>query len=120
MKNWPIGFSNFTAINCDCSFLSVCVLGYFTAPARGVYYFRFTGHVAHTDESMTMTLVKSGHVIVTAGDHRTTSTDAEDNVSNGVVLELEVGDVVSIQTWGGVWDEQYHRTTFSGFLVFPL
>lgn len=32
--------------------------------------------------------------------------DAEDNASNATVLELEVGD------------DQYHRTTFSGFLFF--
>ncbi|XP_026224293.1 multimerin-2-like [Anabas testudineus] len=94
--------------------------GYFTAPIRGVYFFRFTGHAAHTDFGMMMRLVKNEHLIVFSGDRATTLTDPEDSASNAVVLELEVGDVVSVQLIGNVWDDQYHRTTFSGFLLFPL
>ncbi|KAK1898120.1 Complement C1q and tumor necrosis factor-related protein 9A [Dissostichus eleginoides] len=56
----------------------------------------------------------------TSGDRNYGSKDAEDNVSNGVVLQLEVGDVVSVHLSGNVWDDHYHRTTFSGFLLFPL
>ncbi|XP_039657767.1 uncharacterized protein LOC120559808 [Perca fluviatilis] len=94
--------------------------GFFTAPVRGVYYFRFTGHVAHSEVVMIMRLVKNEHLLVTAADRHTTDTDVEDNASNGVVLQLEVGDVVSVQLVGNVWDDHYHRTTFSGFLLFPL
>ncbi|XP_074498838.1 uncharacterized protein LOC141772077 [Sebastes fasciatus] len=94
--------------------------GYFTAPVRGVYYFRFTGHGAHSKYSMKNRLFKNGHPTVTAADRHTTSIDAEDNASNGVVLQLEVGDVVSVNIGGEVWDDHYHRTTFSGFLLFPL
>ncbi|XP_022594898.1 heavy metal-binding protein HIP-like isoform X2 [Seriola dumerili] len=94
--------------------------GYFTAPVRGVYYFRFTGHLADTDRGTRMRIVKNGHAMVFTGDRLTTSADAEDSISNGVVLQLEVGDVVSVQISGDVWDDQYHRTTFSGFLLFPL
>lgn len=57
-------------------------------------------------------------LIVTSGDHDYGSNDAEDNVSNRVVLQLEVGDVVSVQLRGKVWGD--HRTTFSGFLLFAL
>lgn len=97
------------------------VSGYFTAPVRGVYYFRFTGHIAHSQsQSMRLGLLKNGHLIVFSGDRYTTTTDSEDNASNGVVLQLEAGDVVSVQLSGTVWDDQYHRTTFSGFLLFPL
>nr|XP_010794924.1 PREDICTED: protein HP-25 homolog 1-like [Notothenia coriiceps] len=92
--------------------------GYFTAPARGVYYFRFTGHLANSIKSMIMKMFMNEDLIVTSGDGR--STDAEDSASNGVVLQLEVGDVVSVQLMGNVWDDHYHRTTFSGFLLFPL
>lgn len=100
--------------------LSVCVLGYFTAPVTGVYYFRFTGHVAHSDASMRLGIFKNGHLILTSGDRHTTSTDPEDNASNGVTLQLEKGDVVSVHLAGIVWDDQYHRSTFSGFLLFVL
>ncbi|XP_029975577.1 uncharacterized protein LOC115408792 [Salarias fasciatus] len=93
--------------------------GYFTAPLRGVYYFRFTVHVAHSDFGFGMTLVKNGNGVVFIGDRPTSDTDAEDSASNGAVLQLEVGDVVSLQSWGQVWDDEYHRTTFSGLLLFP-
>ncbi|XP_031609661.2 heavy metal-binding protein HIP-like [Oreochromis aureus] len=93
--------------------------GYFTAPVRGVYYFRFTGHMAYSEKYMRMRLVKNSNAMVFIGDCKTPSTDPEDNASNGVVLQLEVGDVVSVQLSDSVWDDQYHRTTFSGFLLFP-
>ncbi|XP_036960597.1 cerebellin-1-like [Acanthopagrus latus] len=95
-------------------------IGYFMAPVRGAYYFRFTGHVAHSGSSMRLDLIKNGNPVVTAGDRPTTSEDAEDNASNGAVLQLDAGDVVSVTLGGNVWDDQYHRTTFSGFLLFPL
>ncbi|XP_072223261.1 uncharacterized protein [Leuresthes tenuis] len=94
------------------------ITGYFTAPVRGVYYFRFTAHIAFCKDGMRMRLVKNGQPMVFIGDRPTQSTDTEDSGSNGVVLQLEAGDVVSIQFDGEVWDDQYHRTTFSGFLLF--
>ncbi|XP_023285274.1 uncharacterized protein LOC111672178 [Seriola lalandi dorsalis] len=94
--------------------------GYLTAPVRGVYYFRFTGHLTENYAGTRMRIVKNGHAMVFAGNRPITSTDAEDSISNGVVLQLEVGDVVAVQISGDVWDDQYHRTTFSGFLLFPL
>ncbi|XP_037334265.1 uncharacterized protein LOC119222037 [Pungitius pungitius] len=94
--------------------------GWFTAPVRALYYFRFTGHLAHTESSMLMRLVKNEDFIVASGDRHTTAEDLEDNVSAGVVLQLEEGDVVSVQFYGEVWDDHYHRTTFSGFLLFLL
>ena len=69
---------------------------------------------------MRLDLIKNGNPVVTAGDRPTTSEDAEDNASNGAVLQLDAGDVVSVTLGGNVWDDQYHRTTFSGFLLFPL
>uniref|UniRef100_A0AAQ4PXM3 C1q domain-containing protein n=1 Tax=Gasterosteus aculeatus aculeatus TaxID=481459 RepID=A0AAQ4PXM3_GASAC len=98
----------------------VSSFGYFTAAVRALYYFSFTGHVAHTESGTLMRLVKNEDFIVASGDRRTTAEDPEDNVANGVVLQLEVGDVVSVQLSGEIWDDQYHRTTFNGFLLFPL
>ncbi|CAK6957460.1 Hypothetical predicted protein [Scomber scombrus] len=94
--------------------------GYFTAPVRGVYYFRFTAHIAHSDSSLVMFLIKNGDMMVTSGDRYTTSTDPEDGICNGVVLQLEEGDVISVYISGKVWDDSSHRTTFSGFLLFLL
>ena len=58
--------------------------------------------------------------IVMTGDSFHHPEEREDSGSNGVVLQLEVGDVVSIKVNGYVWDDHYHRTTFSGFLLFPM
>ncbi|XP_016531966.1 uncharacterized protein LOC103145090 [Poecilia formosa] len=97
------------------------ITGFFTAPVRGVYYFRFTAHIAlSTEWSMVIRIVKNNDPIVLSGDRHTTTTDPEDNVSNGVVLKLEVGDLVALQLAGNAWDDQYHRTTFGGFLLFSL
>ncbi|XP_014852635.1 PREDICTED: cerebellin-2-like [Poecilia mexicana] len=97
------------------------ITGFFTAPVRGVYYFRFTAHIAlSTEWSMVIRIVKNNDPIVLSGDRHTTTTDPEDNVSNGVVLKLEVGDLVALQLAGNAWDDQYHRTTFGGFLLFAL
>uniref|UniRef100_A0A3B5LZE5 C1q domain-containing protein n=1 Tax=Xiphophorus couchianus TaxID=32473 RepID=A0A3B5LZE5_9TELE len=95
------------------------VTGYFTAPVRGVYYFRFTGQLAFNDDTIRLRLVKNEDPIVLSGD-RVSEFDREDNVSNGAVLHLEINDVVAIQLGGYVWDDNYHRTTFSGFLLFAL
>ncbi|XP_041859712.1 uncharacterized protein LOC121651515 [Melanotaenia boesemani] len=96
------------------------ITGYFTALVRGVYYFSFTGYIAHSENGIRMRLMKNVNPIVFIGDRPTTPTDLEDNASNGAVLQLEVGDVVSVQLSGDVWDDHYHRTTFSGFLLFTL
>uniref|UniRef100_A0A3Q2CYF7 C1q domain-containing protein n=1 Tax=Cyprinodon variegatus TaxID=28743 RepID=A0A3Q2CYF7_CYPVA len=95
------------------------VTGYFTAPIRGVYYFRFTGHLASVNNFLAMRLVKNEDPIVLSGD-RVHDIYREDNVSNGVVLQLEINDVVAIQLGGDIWDDTYHRSTFSGFLLFAL
>ncbi|MEQ2247883.1 hypothetical protein ILYODFUR_013659 [Ilyodon furcidens] len=95
------------------------ITGYFTAPVRGVYYFRFTGHQTSDLYSLGLRLVKNEHPIILSGD-RFCQDDREDSVSNGVVLYLEIRDVVAIQLRGEVWDDNYHRTTFSGFLLFGL
>jgi len=60
------------------------------------------------------------------GEHMVIAHDAlaQDrlNSSNGVVLILEVGDVVYVRLWSGrrIFDDQYNFNTFSGFLLFPL
>ncbi|CAB1329322.1 unnamed protein product [Coregonus sp. 'balchen'] len=79
-----------------------------TAPVRGVYYFRFIGHFV-TERMMALRLFKNDQPIVIK--------DVEDSASNGVVLHLGVGYVVSMRLMLGthIWDDQYQRTTFSSF-----
>lgn len=93
--------------------------GYFTAPLRGIYFFRFSSHFT-TNHGMKSTLYKNDDPILMTGDRPSDPEDGEDTGSNGVVLQLDVGDVVSIQILGYVWDDNYHRTSFSGFLLFPM
>ena len=44
------------------------------------------------------------------------------SVTNALVLQLEKEDVVYmvLPADHGIWDDTYDRTTFSGFLLFPL
>jgi len=64
-------------------------------------------------------MVKNGERVVIAHDAQ--AKDALSS-SNGVVLILEVGDVVYVRLWSGrrVYDDQNNHNTFSGFLLFPF
>lgn len=59
-------------------------------------------------------LVKNGHYQVSTWEFK--GPDASDTTSNAVILELSVGDCVSIILWQG---GKVHSSVFSGFLVFP-
>ncbi|XP_036372042.1 complement C1q-like protein 2 [Megalops cyprinoides] len=93
--------------------------GIFTAPVKGVYYFRMSifarGSVATNAQ-----LLKNGARIVTADSHKTG--DPFENSSNGASLLLEVGDQVYTRLWAGrhIFDNANHHSTFSGFLLFPV
>jgi len=62
---------------------------------------------------------KNGERVVLAYAHQP---QRELNSSNGVVLILEVGDVVYVRLWSGtrIYDSDNNHSTFSGFLLFPL
>ncbi|XP_063729937.1 complement C1q-like protein 2 [Eleginops maclovinus] len=93
--------------------------GVFTAPVRGVYYFRFN---AWEESYSTWTSVELYH-----NDNRVMKIlDYNDSAgyvsaSNAVILHLEKGDVVYIvlPTNYSVYDDSFNRTMFSGFLLFP-
>jgi len=71
--------------------------------------------------STTATIVKNGERVVIAHDIQPSAQDRL-NSSNGVVLILEVGDVVYVRLWSGmrIYDSQHNHNTFSGFLLFPV
>uniref|UniRef100_A0A096MCW6 Cerebellin-1-like n=1 Tax=Poecilia formosa TaxID=48698 RepID=A0A096MCW6_POEFO len=91
--------------------------GIFTAPVKGLYYFRFTGVVGSTGK-LNAGLKKNGENIVAIYHKAGTQASA----SNGVALELQEGDRVFVQIWENdlTIADQSRLSTFSGFLVFPL
>ena len=94
--------------------------GFFTAPVKGVYYFRFTVMDVLSSRSMTIRIVKNGEQVMRLYEY---DTDGQQSyLSSGVTLQLEVGDVVNMQLPAGyrLYDSSDNHSTFSGFLLFPL
>ncbi|XP_048035885.1 uncharacterized protein LOC125261352 [Megalobrama amblycephala] len=94
------------------------ITGIFTAPLKGAYMFRISV-TGHAPTAATASIVKNRERVVIAHGDQTQGTL---NSSNGVVLILEVGDVVYVRLWSGrrIFDNQNKHNTFSGFLLFPL
>uniref|UniRef100_A0A9J8DH06 C1q domain-containing protein n=1 Tax=Cyprinus carpio carpio TaxID=630221 RepID=A0A9J8DH06_CYPCA len=96
------------------------ITGIFTAPLKGAYMFNFSiyGH-GSSSTSATVSIVKNGERVVIAHGHQD---QYAVNSSKGVVLILEVGDVVYVRLWSGtrIYDDQNKHNTFSGYLLFPL
>uniref|UniRef100_A0A673FJT7 C1q domain-containing protein n=1 Tax=Sinocyclocheilus rhinocerous TaxID=307959 RepID=A0A673FJT7_9TELE len=95
-------------------------LGIFTAPLKGVYKFNFSvyGH-SNPSTPSTVSIVKNGERVAIAHGHQSQGVV---NSSKGVVLILEVGDVVYVRLWSERWiyDSESNHNTFSGYLLFPL
>ncbi|XP_067247344.1 uncharacterized protein [Chanodichthys erythropterus] len=94
------------------------ITGIFTAPLKGAYMFRVSVF-GHGGTPATASLYKNGkHMVMVHGDQAQGTL----NSSNGVVLILEVGDVVYVRLRSGtrIADSYNNHNTFSGFLLFPL
>ncbi|XP_030259455.1 complement C1q-like protein 2 [Sparus aurata] len=93
--------------------------GIFTAPVRGVYYFSFSGHNGST-RSMGLGLMKDGEQMVTVYNHA--AGNRWETATNGMTLQLEVGDQVYMRLWLNTWiyDNDNKHSTFVGHLLFPL
>ncbi|XDV25828.1 hypothetical protein PO909_029678 [Leuciscus waleckii] len=94
------------------------ITGVFTAPLKGAYMFRISVF-GHGPTHAAASIYKNGERVVTAFAHQPQN---ELNSSNGVVLILEVGDVVYVRLWPNtrIFDNDNNHSTFSGFLLFPL
>ncbi|XP_063063918.1 complement C1q-like protein 2 [Engraulis encrasicolus] len=96
--------------------------GFFTAPVRGVYYFRFTVRDDLDKNSyMRIRMYKNGQQLMRLSDYDTD--DKPSYLSSGLTLQLEKGDAVNMVLPAGsrladIVD--YNYCTFSGFLLFPL
>uniref|UniRef100_UPI003AB009EB uncharacterized protein n=1 Tax=Centroberyx gerrardi TaxID=166262 RepID=UPI003AB009EB len=88
--------------------------GIFTVPVKGVYHFTFMtfGYNTHTSGAI---LAKNGHYQVSTWEFK--GPDASDTTSNTVILNLNVGERISVILWQG---GKVHTSVFSGFLVFPI
>uniref|UniRef100_A0A3B3C539 C1q domain-containing protein n=2 Tax=Oryzias melastigma TaxID=30732 RepID=A0A3B3C539_ORYME len=90
--------------------------GIFTAPVKGLYYFRVTGMAGSSGE-LNAGLKKNGQNMFAI--YQKAGTQA--GTSNGMALELEQGDRVYVQLWPNLTvADQSRLSTFTGFLVFPM
>ncbi|XP_034005966.1 cerebellin 11 isoform X1 [Trematomus bernacchii] len=93
--------------------------GYFTATVQGVYYFTFTSFCWAGNEDCGSSLFLNENQVVSwygSDDHNPQSG------SNSAVLQLQVGDNVSVRVWHNrrISDNVNKYCSFSGFWLFPL
>ncbi len=69
--------------------------------------------IGNPSTTSTVSIVKNGEKVVVAHGHQA---QLVVNSSKGVVLILEVGDVVYVRLWSGrrIFDDQYNHNTFRG------
>ncbi|XP_016107581.1 cerebellin 11 isoform X4 [Sinocyclocheilus grahami] len=94
--------------------------GVFTAPVKGVYYFRYSGS-AFSSHEMGLSIFKGTVRFVSSYEYN--SGERNDQMSNGAVMELDVGEEVHTRLWIRTWifvDPRYNYSTFTGYLLYPL
>ncbi|XDV10953.1 hypothetical protein PO909_000045 [Leuciscus waleckii] len=96
------------------------VTGIFTAPLKGVYVFKFSVYAHGNKPNLASAhIIKNEQYVVMAHAQQSQGTL---NSSKGVVLILEVGDVVFVRLWPSsrIEDNENNHNTFSGYMLFPL
>ncbi|XP_063072673.1 complement C1q-like protein 2 [Engraulis encrasicolus] len=98
--------------------------GFFTAPISGVYYFRFTVMDYLDNRGMAIRMYKNGrNGSGSLMDLYEYDADGKPSIlSSGLTLQLEKGEAVNMVLPAGyrLYDDTFNRSTFSGFLLFPL
>uniref|UniRef100_A0A8B9RBN0 C1q domain-containing protein n=1 Tax=Astyanax mexicanus TaxID=7994 RepID=A0A8B9RBN0_ASTMX len=94
--------------------------GVFTAPVKGIYYFRFTALGYLHSNAMSVNLHKNQQTLMHIGSYNTHG--YHEFISSGLTLELEVGDEIytSLSATYKLYDNSNNSTTFTGFLLCPL
>ena len=97
----------------------LCHTGVFTAPVRGLYYFRFTACDHNVPQAMRVMLFHSGRSVLS---NNVMKDNTNDYVSNALTLELAEGDEVFMALYKGygIFDSPNRHSTFTGFLLFPM
>ncbi|XP_044196170.1 uncharacterized protein LOC122972865 [Thunnus albacares] len=92
--------------------------GIFTAPVKGVYYFRFTAFHNKNREWMAVNMYHNSKRIL----HNSEEASGHSFIANALILELEQGSVVymRLQEQCRLYDDLSTLNSFSGFLMFPL
>uniref|UniRef100_A0A8C6U6H6 C1q domain-containing protein n=1 Tax=Neogobius melanostomus TaxID=47308 RepID=A0A8C6U6H6_9GOBI len=95
------------------------ITGIFTAPMKGAYYFRFTGHDTRPNITAGITMFHNQKPVL----HAATHPDGRNAYfSNAIVLEMEEGDVIYMKIPANyhLYDNLHNLCTLTGFLLFPL
>ncbi|XP_077951946.1 uncharacterized protein LOC120811403 isoform X2 [Gasterosteus aculeatus] len=92
--------------------------GIFTAPFKGVYYFRCTAFNNKKGQWMAVNLYHNHEIIM----HNSEVANGHTTIANSLILQLEQGSVVymCLQKNCGLYDDSTTWNTFSGFLLFTL
>ncbi|KAL7848447.1 hypothetical protein AOLI_G00231650 [Acnodon oligacanthus] len=95
------------------------ITGVFTAPLRGVYYFRFNLFGNSASHWVAVYLFKNQENILYVSER---PDGVNEYISSGATLLLEKGDLVYIKLNSGcqIFDNSDNHCTFSGFLLFPV
>ncbi|XP_076847131.1 uncharacterized protein LOC143492631 [Brachyhypopomus gauderio] len=93
--------------------------GVFTAPAAGVYYFRFTACGGSIGHYSGVSMYRNQERLTNLYEYN--NSGYVQYISGGLTLQLDKGDTVDmrIQSSHKLYDDSYNRNTFSGFLLFP-
>ncbi|CAB1352577.1 unnamed protein product [Coregonus sp. 'balchen'] len=94
--------------------------GIFTAPVKGVYYFRFTAMDACHSETMGVALFKNNQQIKFNGGYN--NEESQEYLTNGVTLLLGQGNEVYMLLLSGMglYDSSANHCTFTDFLLFTM
>ncbi|XP_036417923.1 cerebellin-3-like [Colossoma macropomum] len=95
------------------------ITGVFTAPLRGVYYFRFNVFSNSASHWMCVHLFKNQEKILYVSER---PDGVNEYISSGATLLLEKGDLVYIKLLAEcqIFDNVDNHCNFSGFLLFPV
>lgn len=93
--------------------------GVFTAPLKGIYHFQLSAVKDPSAPYLDISLQLNGRNVGRAYCQPSTPTRSFDTVSLSASLRLAANDRVNLynQVSGALFDDDYHKTHFTGWLV---